>query len=127
MRIWIGEEGALIGCFKCLSLSNAAGVCVLDDDTGRLVGEFLDAFERGVRVGDVVVAELLALELTCRGDRRVDAGASRDVECCLLMRVLAIAHALRLGELDRKRARNPSALLSGLSITAPNQFEIAAS
>jgi hypothetical protein len=43
---------------------------VFHDHAGRCV-ELLDALERGVGVGDVVVRELLALQLPCRGDARL--------------------------------------------------------
>jgi hypothetical protein len=45
----------------------SAGVGVLDDGDGGLV-EFLDEFPAGVKIDEVVVAELLALELPSARD-----------------------------------------------------------
>ena len=70
--------------------------------------------EGGVGVVEVVVAELLALELACRGDARPRLAAG--VERRLLVRVLAVAQELlelaRDDELLREnlaeRAREPA-------------------
>ena len=67
---------------------------MLDDDAGRL-NERLDALPRGVAVRDIVVREFLALQLSIGGDRsrrrRLVA-----IERGGLMRILAVAHLLRL-------------------------------
>ena len=40
---------------------------MLDDDTGGL-REILDALQRGIRVGNIVIGQLLALQLPSGGD-----------------------------------------------------------
>jgi hypothetical protein len=72
---------------------------MLDDDAGRRGVEQLDAFERGVGVGDVVVAEFLALDLACRRNG-AGGGVGLDVEGTGLVRVLAVAAGLRAGKLQ---------------------------
>ena len=76
---------------------------MLDDDAGRLV-EILDALQRGVGVGHIVIGQFLALNLPGGGD----AGFGRvglHVERCLLVRVFAVAHFLHLVELGVEGAR----------------------
>jgi len=72
---------------------------VLDDDAGRRGVELLDAFERGVGVGDVVVAEFLALDLARGGDGACR-GIRLDIEGTGLVWVLAVAAGLRAGEVQ---------------------------
>ncbi len=73
---------------------------MLDDHAGRLI-EGLHAFPGCVGVGDVVVRQLLALNLSVAGD----APGSRiavAIECRSLMRVFAVAQVLYFFELERK-------------------------
>ena len=55
--------GPQVGVEQARRDSDAAGIRVLDDHAGRFL-ELAHAFDRRVRVGDVVVGELLALQLT---------------------------------------------------------------
>ena len=65
---------------------------MLDDHTGRRV-ETLDAFPSGIRVGDVVVTQLFALQLFgC--DQGARCGVQVAVEGCALVAVLAVAQVL---------------------------------
>ena len=99
----VGGVGAVVGGEEVLRHGHAAGVGVLDDHAGRLV-ELLHAFQCGVGVGEVVVAELLALEEPGGGDdahRR----AALDVERTALVRVLAVAQLAGEVELQVQRAR----------------------
>ena len=72
---------------------------MLDDDAGGLFRciKALDAFPSGVGVGDVVVAEFLALQLL-GSDQRAGGGVQVAVKSGLLVRVFAVAQVLQLGE-----------------------------
>jgi hypothetical protein len=72
------------------------GIRVLDDDAGRLF-ELAHAFPGGVGVGDVVVAEFLALQLR-EGGERARHRPQIAVERRLLMRVFAVAQVHHLDE-----------------------------
>ena len=74
---------------------------MLDDDAGGRTVEQLDAFQRGVGVGDVVVGEFFALQLARSRD---GAGGCMgfNVKGAGLMRVFAIATDLRAGKLQRQ-------------------------
>ena len=87
----VGPERLVVSFPDVAGHRHAAGIGVLDDDAGGRV-ELLDAFERRIRIGDVVVRERLALQLGCRCQR---AGRRLlvDVERGILVRVFAIAHA----------------------------------
>ena len=76
---------------------------MFDDDTGRDV-EGLDAFPGGIRVGDIVVGQFLALQLGVGGDAASD-GIDFSVEGGALVRVLAIAQRFNTikGELQPGR------------------------
>jgi hypothetical protein len=63
----VGLIGAVIGVENGRADRHAAGIGVLDDHAGWR-GEALDAFQRGVGVGDVVVGQFLALQLASGGD-----------------------------------------------------------
>ena len=79
---------------------------MLDDHTGRCF-ELFDTFERRIRIGDVVEGKRLALDLSGGGDtgfRRLFVGVERRS----LVRVLAVAHFLRLVELQVDRPRQPA-------------------
>ena len=92
----VSLERLAVGVGGIFAYRHAAGVGVLDDDTGRCL-ELLDAFPRGVGVGDVVVAELLALQLFARDDaarRRIQVAVQRG----LLVAVFSIAQILHLHE-----------------------------
>ncbi len=98
----IAGIGVLVRLAEIGAERDAARIGVLDDDAGRRLAERLDAFERGVGVGDVVERELLAGEHARGGD-----GAGRyvalDVERAALVRILAVAQ--RLLELEREIQR----------------------
>ena len=84
---------------------------MLDDDAGDLAGcrlECLDAFPRRIRVGDVVVRQLLALQLQVTGDRTGNRFGFT-VERGALVWVLAIAQIFDLveGELQPRREIAP--------------------
>ncbi len=108
----VGGIGQLVGladaAFVFRHHSHAARVGVLDDDAGRL-GEALHAFQRGVGVGDVVERQFLALQLLGRGDASLV--RLLDIESRLLVRVLAVAHVLRLDELHAVGAWKEAAIL----------------
>ena len=85
----------------------SAGVRVLDGDDARgLVSEFLEAVERAVRVVYIIVGKFLAVELLSRREGSGELVADLAVEGAALVRVLAVAHILRLfvgeGELFRE-------------------------
>ena len=102
----IGLIGAVIRLQQAGAVGDAAGVGVLDDDAGRAVVELLDAFEGGVGVGDVVVAEFLALDLLRAGDGP-DRGVGLHIEGTVLVRILAIAAGLRALELQGEPLAEP--------------------
>ena len=81
--------GAVVGVHQVARDGNAAGVGVFDDDAGRGVEGF-NALKRGVGVGQVVVAQFLALQETRGGDDAF-AGAGFDVKRAALVRVFAVA------------------------------------
>ena len=83
---------------------------MLDDHAGWF-DEALHAFQRGVGVGHVVVRQLFALQLGRGGD--ADFGRPGfNVERRALVRVLAVAHFLRLDELAVEGAREFAATFS---------------
>src|SRR5690554_31536 len=93
----VGSKGQVIGLQNIGTDGHATGVGVFDDHTGR-IGEGLHAFQGGVGVGHVVVAQFLALQLLGRGDAgflRVAFG----IESGTLVRVFTVAHILDLHEL----------------------------
>ena len=69
---------------------------MLDDHAGGGV-KALHAFPRSVGVGDVVVAQLFALQLHA-GDQRAGCGVQVAVQRGLLVAVFAVAQVLHLGE-----------------------------
>ncbi len=103
----VGGIGQVIGladaAFVVRHHGHAAGIGVLDDDAGWL-GEALHALQRGVGVGDVVVAEFLALQLARGGDGSLLRGGL-GVEGGALVGVLAVAQVLGLEELGVEGAR----------------------
>ena len=84
----IGLESLFISGEQAVSDGHAAGIGVLDDDAGRCAEGF-DAFPGGVGVGDVVVGELLALQLSI-GRNAARCRCRIAVESRLLMGVLAV-------------------------------------
>ena len=101
----IAAQRLEIGLLQRGAFRDAAGVGVLDDRDRRRAGriEFRDAFEGRVGVVDVIVRELLALDLSRRGD----AGAllAGEVEAGGLMRIFAVAHGLRQLSSERPPGR----------------------
>ena len=86
--------GTLVGDEDIVGDGHAAGIRVLDNHAGRHL-ETAHAFPGGVGVGDIVVRQLLALQLPVMRERA--GGRLRfNIERCLLMRVLAVTHCLRL-------------------------------
>ena len=108
-RFRIGLVGAVIGVQQVLAIGNAARIGVLDDDAGRFGVELLDAFQGRIGIGDVVVGQFLALQLARRGDGGLGF-RRRDIEGAVLVRILAIAAVLRLGELQVEALRESLAL-----------------
>ena len=110
----VGGVRAIIGFERRRSLGHPARVGVLDDHAGRRIDKGLDAFQRGVSVGDIVERQLLALQLAGAGDAagfRVRLG----VEGGPLVRVLPVTHGLRPGETQQQafRQRSLSAQIFG--------------
>src|SRR5690554_4292400 len=96
-RSGVGGEGQVVGLQDVGTDGYATGVGVLDDDTGR-VGKRLNAFQGGIGVGYVVVAQFLALQLPgggYAGFLRVVLG----IEGRALVRIFAVTHVLNLHEL----------------------------
>ena len=90
----VGLEGFGIRLGGVFAHGHAAGVGVLDDDAGRRV-ELLDAFPGRIGVGNVVVAQLFALQLLAGHDaagRRVQVTVQRSV----LVGVFSVAQVLHL-------------------------------
>ena len=94
----VGLPGLGVGLDQVRADGHAAGVGMLDDDAGRRV-EGLDAFPGRVGVGDVVVAELLALQLRPARQQAVRRAGLRGRRP-RLVRVLAVAQVLRLRQLQ---------------------------
>ena len=67
---------------------------MLDDDAGGHI-KALDAFPCGIGIGNVVVAQLFALQLL-GGDQRTGRGEQVPVQRGLLVRVFAVAQVLQL-------------------------------
>jgi hypothetical protein len=79
---------------------------VLDDrDAGAL--EFLDERPRRVEVNQIVVRKLLALKLLGAGEPR-HGPPGRNVQCCGLVRIFAVAHRLAPFERDVNSLRQPA-------------------
>ena len=94
---------------------------MLDDDAGGRLAERLDAFERGVGIGDVVEREFLAGEHARRGDR-AGRRVALDVKRAALVRILAVAQVLL--ELEREMQRRRERLDALAVGRAPSQFAI---
>ena len=103
-RFGIRFEGQVVSLADAVQANgHTTGVGVFDDHTGGL-GEGLHTLQRRVGVGDVVVAQFLALQLLGRsngGRCRIAFG----VEGRFLVRVLAVAHVLGLFEIQVDGAR----------------------
>ncbi|ABA48884.1 hypothetical protein BURPS1710b_3404 [Burkholderia pseudomallei 1710b] len=99
----IGLERLRVRFARVRAHRDAARIRVLDDHARRRV-ERLHAFPRGVRIGDVVVRQFLALQLAVVRER---AGRRRDVavERGALVRILAVAQVLHLVEREVQRCR----------------------
>ena len=80
-----------VSFFQRSSLGDTAWIGVFDDCAGSIV-ELGDQLECGVRIVQVVEAQLLALQLI--GRRNTGAGIAIGVEGGFLMRVFAITHGL---------------------------------
>ncbi len=80
---------------KIRTNAHAAGIGMLDDDTGRFVKDF-DALQGRVCVCDVVVGQSFALKLLviCNGTGPQLAGFT--IKCGGLMRVFAVSHLVHL-------------------------------
>ena len=89
----VGAEslGIGVGCFG--SNRHAAGVGVLDDDAGWGFKTFY-TFPSGIGVGNIVVAELLALQLL-RGHQRARGRVQVTEKRGVLVRVFAVAQILQ--------------------------------
>ena len=71
----VGGKRILIGLGIVFPGSYATGVCVFDDDTGRLLAELANTFQCRIRIIDIVVGKLFALELFGSSDAsRLNAG-----------------------------------------------------
>ena len=83
---------------------------MLDDDAGRPL-EGLHAFPCSIGVGDIVVRQLLALELTVVRRARRGTRVEIAIERSVLMRILAVAQILHFAEVEiepfGKRAARP--------------------
>ena len=116
----VGGVGQVVGladaAFVLRHHGHAARVGMLDDHAGRL-DEALHAFQRGVGVGHVVVGEFLALQLHGGGHAGL-ALLRLDVEGGDLVRVLAVAHFLRLDELAVEGARELAAAFGAQGLGA---------
>ena len=83
-------ERRIPGGAQAVAARHAARIGMLDDDDRRRsVAKFGDKLERRIGVGEVVIAELLALNLLSLRDP-TGMGPRRDIERGLLMRVFAI-------------------------------------
>ena len=92
----IGRVRGFVGVGAIRTHGGAARVRMLDDDAGRPL-ELAHAFPGGVGVGDVVVAQFLALQLG-EGRERARHRPQVAVERRLLVRVLAVAQVHHLDE-----------------------------
>ena len=122
----VGLEGAAVGVQRVRAQCHAAGVGVLHDDAGGRV-KTLDAFPGGVGVGDVVVAQFLALQLD-RGNQRAGGRVQVAVEGGLLVRVLAVAQVLQLDEAAVRLAgkqRVAAVFLDGRQVVADGAVVLA--
>src|SRR5690554_1487355 len=107
----IGSEGQIVGLPDVAANGDAAGVGMFDNHAGR-VRKRLDAFQCGVGIGDVVKAQLLALQLPGGGNTGF-AGMSFSVEGSPLMGVLAVAHVLHFHKLGVEGAREIGIVVIG--------------
>lgn len=108
----VGLEGLGVGFEGARTHGHAAGVGVLDDHAGRGV-KALDAFPGRIGVGDIVVAQFLALQLHARG-QRAGCGVQVAVPGSLLVAVFTVAQILDLDEL--------AVALAGEQITCRHVF-----
>jgi hypothetical protein len=69
---------------------------MLNNDAGNFRQHFR-TFERGVRIGDVVIGHRFALVLS-RRDNIADTGIGLPIECCTLVWVLAVTQVAVLAQ-----------------------------
>ena len=96
-RRGVGLVSLIVGVLDVIGTGNATGIGMLDDHAGRF-SEQADALDRCISIGDVVEGKLFTLELP-RGGNASRRSRLLDIERGLLVRVLAIAHVLRLDKL----------------------------
>ena len=85
-----GRTRPLTGFQRGIPESHAARLGLLDDPAGGRLAECLDAFQRGIGIGNIVVAQFLARQYACIGNtaRR---GVPLDVQRAVLVGVFAIS------------------------------------
>src|SRR5690606_18302993 len=93
----VGLIRELVGFARAGCYGNTARVGVLDDDARRLC-EALHALKGSVSVSDVVERQFLALQLDGAGNAGFG-DVVLNIECCLLVRVFAVAKTLLQTEL----------------------------
>ena len=99
----IGLVSAVVGFKNIVTQRNATWVCVFHDDTGWFC-ELFYTFQCGISIGDVVVRQCFALQLSCCGDGRF-LHIGFNIEGSGLMAVFAITHVLFFDELEVDGAR----------------------
>ena len=92
----IGAVGTLVGVEGCCRHRDPTGVGVLDDDAGGL-GELPYALDGGIRVRNVVVRKVLALQQARSGDAGTAPGRVA-VQRCALVRIFPVTQVLHLLE-----------------------------
>jgi hypothetical protein len=115
----VGGVGGFVGVRTAGAFGDAAGVGVFDDHAGRRF-ELAYAFPRGVGVGEIVVAELLALQLRERGERARHRPEIA-IERAVLMRVFAVAQIHHFDEVAvvlRREQRKAAVVLDRRQIVA---------
>ena len=88
----VSVKGEVIGIEQRICHGNTAGVSMFYNDTGGII-EALDALQRGVGIGHVVIGECFALYLLSTANAYLF-WCGFSVKRRALMRVLAVTHLL---------------------------------
>ena len=114
-RLWVCGKGQIVGGINVYSDSHATGVGMLNNNASGLI-ELLNAFQRGICVGNIIERQFFALQLFGSGNAGFSWIGLR-IKGCFLMGVFAVAHLLGFKILHIKRIRKIPLFIGSISST----------